>query len=267
MRYGFYSCEPWTPATRAQVAANQLTDLARAAAAGATLLHFAHLQDVGHTRHLLNMARIWGIGIILEDLVEPDLSALISHPALLMLNVQDDANTQPLDVVTRKAAASQVLPRYLSMGPTEQNPRAEYYGLTEALGLQSYVFPGWLMGSYLVWSAARVQADKAHTYLIGNSQLHNAWKRAPTPVEVRAQTWVAAATGCDALLGYALRSSSGEITPDIFAAYVSACREVQNLPGRATCSVTGTQLTAQWPGLRVVIELSDKACVVSCGPK
>ncbi|WP_161881955.1 hypothetical protein [Deinococcus alpinitundrae] len=111
-----------------------------------------------------------------------------------------------------------------------------------------------------MWQAARQNADKAGVQAIGNSQLHPLGpdQPRPTPQQIRAQVWVAAAAGLDGLLGYSLLSAEGVLPVALELAFLQACQEVNGLTaGRpASASTFGNLLTATWlGGVSVTVDL------------
>ncbi|GAA4015744.1 hypothetical protein GCM10022631_29970 [Deinococcus rubellus] len=266
MKYGFYHNANHAPGSIAAQKAAQRTALIRAAGFGCNLMFLSHLGDAGFSKTLLSLAATRGMTLTLEDVVGSDLTVLQTLPNFIHA-VCDDANRQPLGSVQAMAGGSRVARRYISIGPGIKTPCVEYFSCTEDVGVQSYPFPTEsLWASWLVWSAARVNADKAGVQAIGNSQLHalDEGQPRPTPEQIRAQTWVAAAAGLDGLLGYSLLDAGGPLPVALEMAFVSACQEVSGLTaGRPLkASVVGNLLTASWAGgVSVTVDL-EKCTVV-----
>ncbi|GGR16995.1 hypothetical protein [Deinococcus ruber] len=266
--YGFYGVSWGFPGTPAQQIARQRLDLTAAADAGCSLAHLSHLGNVKATRQLLDLAWSRGMSVILEDLGPDDVRTLASHPALLAHSVADDANARPLASVQAMCSAETLTPRYLSHGPTLDDSQAELYPLAEIIGVQSYVYPNeQLLASYRVWTQARSNADAAEVRVFGNSQLRSIGWGAPTAEQIRAQVWVAAATGLDGLLGYAQLDKNGTIGTGQSKAFTQACAEVNALTsGRAQVALSpdSLTLTANWrAGVSVQVDLSEKAHVLN----
>lgn len=262
MNYGYYHLS-WVGD-----AAKQRADLLTAAAAGCSLMHLSYLGNVKTTRSLLDAAQVRGMSVILEDIEGADLKTLSSHPAFLARSVCDDANRQTVAEVQTRCTAEATLPRYISIGPGIKDSLPALYGLSEIVGVQSYPFPSEaLLSSYLVWSAARTNADAAGVRVFGNAQVYPQDGALPSPEQIRAQVWLAAACGLDGLLAYTMLDETGPVAPAQHKAFVTACAEVNALTSsRATVTLSPDRLTltALWPGgVKAVIDLSENARVIS----
>ncbi|ULH17329.1 hypothetical protein MF271_19255 (plasmid) [Deinococcus sp. KNUC1210] len=267
MLCGLYQVAWAAPGAPAQQLARQRADLLTTANAGLSLFHTSHLGNLSMTRTLLDLAQARGVAVILEDVSVADMRTLGTHPALLAHSVADDANAKPLASVQALCSAQMLVPRYLSHGPSLRESHAELYGLAEIVGVQSYVFPAeQLLASYLVWTQARQNADAAGVRVFANSQLHSIGGERPTTEQIRAQVWVAAATGLDGLLGYTLLDGAGTLKPDLLTAFSAACAEVRWLASGRSANVLSDDrltLTARWPaGVSVQLDLSEHARVV-----
>ncbi|CAM3837544.1 hypothetical protein [Deinococcus frigens] len=264
MNYGFYHVSWAAPGSQKT---HQQQALTRTAGRGCTLLHLSHLGEVAHTRRLLRLAEGRGMTLIVKDLVGPDLLALQDTPNLIH-SVKDDANAKPLAEIQGACAASAVARRYVSIGPSLKDNCAALYGLTETIGVQSYPFGGadQLHASWLIWKAARTQADLNRATVIGNAQLHPLWAGMPlpTPRQITAQVWVAAACGLDGLLGYTLIDQQGPLSAEMEEHFCAVCAQVSRFaPGRPlTTAIQSNRLTATWAGgVQVVIDLQAGAVV------
>jgi hypothetical protein len=265
--HGFYDVSWGASGSQAQKIARQKASLTSAANLGANLMHLSHLQDLKATGLLLDVAAAHGVSVILEDILPADIRALSTKPALLAHSVADDANVKPLATVQAACTASDCLPRYLSHGPSLKDSHPELYGVSEIVGVQSYPYPTeQLLSSYLVWSAARQNADQAGVRVFGNAQLHSVGDGKPTAEQVRAQVWTAAVCGLDGLLAYTLLDDAGPADPLLVKAFTAACAEVGALcSGRPQVNLAPNKLslTASWPGgVRLALNL-DKGRVTS----
>ncbi|WP_161882172.1 hypothetical protein [Deinococcus alpinitundrae] len=256
---GLYHVSWALDAALPQKIANQRADLLTAANLGLNLMAVSHLGDLKATGRLLDLAASRGMMLIIEDLSPTEAKSLSVKPAFLAHAVMDDANRKTVEQVQAACTASTVMPRYASIGPGFADDCARYYGLPDGMGVQSYTYPDESLATSLsIWQTARRNADAAGVRLIANTQLHDAYGGAPSAEWIRAQTWVAAAAGCDDILGYTMLDQGGALSKPLLTAFAAACAEVRSLTsGRATCTVTNDQLTATWPaGVSVVIDLS-----------
>lgn len=267
MILGAYTVPSWVNRSQGDRLTQRRCDLRTVAAAGLNLLHCGYLEDAGAARSLLDLAGDLGVSIIFEGVLGRDLALVANHPALLAVNVSDDANLKkPADVQTACNLAGSV-PRYLSMFPAWNDPRPALYGPAEIVGAQSYVFGGTetLGSAYVVWKAAREQADRAGVRVFANSQLHSIGGPLPTAEQVRAQTWLAAVCGLDGVLAYTLAQGETRVDPAIWAAYTAACAEVRSFAsGRPVINLApdGVRLVARWPGgIELVLDLAKSRVV------
>lgn len=269
MDYGFYQVSWAESGTDPHI--RQRTDLTRAANAGCTVLHMSHLQDVGRTRSLLNLAQSRGVGLILEDLVGADLEELQAHPALRFHSIRDDANVPRLvngvrqteaESLTALQAACDASPaarRYISIAGSFADAERACYGRSEAIGFQTYPWPddGGLPTSWRLLSQARQIADAHGQLLYANLQTYDNGSGYPPTVWVRGQAWVAAAAGVDGMLAYAMLDQNGVVPQDVFTAFCRAGAEIRGLTsGRARAAwVEGNVLHAQWNSVRAQVDL------------
>ena len=251
--YGYFGVSWQGGADHKGRVARQRRDLHRAAASGCSLMHLSHLGDVVATRSLLDLAHDLGVAVILEDLERADAALLAGHPAFLALNVGDDANTKPLDAVRGACLAAPAgLPRYLSMYHEPDKPRPDLFGLAEIVGMESYTATkGPLSVAYTAWTAGRQFADRAGNRFFAVLQVHDIGSGLPSADYVRAQVWLAAACGADALLAYTMLDGGGPVAPHLHEAFVASAAEVQALTSgraRVTARADLGSLTATWPG-------------------
>jgi len=266
MLHGAYHVAWENPGTTAEKIAAQMRDLRTVAGAGMNLFHTSHLEDIAATRRLLNTARTLGVLVILEDVNPSERAAFLGHPALLALNVADDANR--LQTPQTLAAETQVPgARYMSIGVTDDG--AEWtYGHSEVIGLQTYPYPYEQLAYY--WPKliqARELADKHGQRLYANLQAHHNNHRDketgelayPKAEQIRALAWLSAAAGVDGVLWFAQVWKGGRMPPAVWQAVRAVTLEMRRVTvGRPAVTLDGERLTAVWPGGgRVVIDLTE----------
>lgn len=266
MNHGYYHVSWGGKLSLAAAQARQLRDLALVSAGGLRLWHASHLQDVAHTRRVLDEAGRRGVRVLLEDVHPSERPHFAGHTALLAFSVADDANKKsPQELL---ALCDCTGPRYISIGAGTNRDEAWTYGRSESIGLQVYPFPGERLADYWpVMVRARELADGHVQQLVANLQVHgNGSATRPTAGQVRALGWMAAAAGADAVLWYAQQDSDGSrVTDTLHRAVVRVAAEHRDLAGRATVSQVGDVLTAAWAGGPVVRLNLARSQVLSVG--
>ena len=254
MDFGVYTIPSRIPGTTlTSHLARRRSDLRAIAQAGLNTMHCEFLGKNG-VESFLDLANDLSVGVIFEGVSAGDLQSFSGHPALKGINIADDANLKPLDLITTTANNTLSSPRYLSMFPAYNNSQSQLYGLTEMVGVQSYVF-GYsenLYSSYVIFKAARENADRTKSRVFANTQLHSIGGGLPTIEQVRAQTWLAAICKLDGIIAYTYVVGDQFVDPAIWKSYIDTCKEIRLRVSGPPLSVyvrpDNASINAQWRG-------------------
>ncbi|MEF2277593.1 hypothetical protein V3W47_04720 [Deinococcus sp. YIM 134068] len=217
--FGFYHLA-WAEDGTAQ---GRLDDLREIGRGGFNVVWTEPLSGAQEFGPLLEAARRSGVYVVAHELAPAAAREVAAHPALLGFTLMDDSNRQstPRAIRQLQREYKRLAPRkltYISLSVGVDRPERAFFGVSDAVGNQSYPVGDPVDRIGVVYPAMRqtvLSAARRGVVPIANLQTF-AWERRdlPSEAEVRNMTYQALMAGVKGVVYYAYRTEGHDIGED-----------------------------------------------------